>query len=117
MAVCKVVEHGQQQTLTFFCPGCHLHHSVWVGFDLDKAWHWNGSLCKPTLTPSVLWRGEIWVPEVTEENLEQWKQKPWPQHKEARICHSFIGHGKIQFLSDCWHSLAGQTVALPEIKQ
>ena len=31
------------------------------------------------------------------------------------ICHSFITDGKIQFLSDCTHDLAGKTVELPDI--
>jgi hypothetical protein len=30
------------------------------------------------------------------------------------VCHSFVTDGKIQFLSDCTHALAGQTVALPD---
>lgn len=29
------------------------------------------------------------------------------------VCHSFIRDGQIQFLSDCTHALAGQTVPLP----
>lgn len=35
-------------------------------------------------------------------------------YPESR-CHSFITDGKIQYLSDCFHELAGQTVDLPEI--
>jgi hypothetical protein len=31
-----------------------------------------------------------------------------------RQCHSFVTDGKIQFLPDCYHSLKGQTVELPE---
>lgn len=31
------------------------------------------------------------------------------------VCHSFVTDGRIQFLSDCTHSLAGQTVDLPEM--
>lgn len=29
-------------------------------------------------------------------------------------CHSFVTDGRIQFLGDCTHSLAGQTVDLPD---
>jgi hypothetical protein len=32
------------------------------------------------------------------------------------LCHSFVRDGRIEFLSDCTHSLAGQTVELPEIE-
>ncbi len=35
-------------------------------------------------------------------------------HKTKEQCHSFIEKGKIRFLPDCTHSLAGQTVDLPE---
>jgi hypothetical protein len=31
------------------------------------------------------------------------------------VCHSFVREGKIQFLGDCTHELAGQTVPLPTI--
>ena len=30
------------------------------------------------------------------------------------ICHSFVTDGRIQFLGDCTHKLAGQTVDLPD---
>lgn len=30
------------------------------------------------------------------------------------LCHSFVTDGKIQFLNDCFHSLKGQTVDLPD---
>lgn len=32
------------------------------------------------------------------------------------VCHSFVTNGRIQFLGDCTHALAGQTVDLPEIE-
>jgi len=35
----------------------------------------------------------------------------------VNICHSFIRDGKIQFLGDCTHALAGQTVDLPELPE
>jgi hypothetical protein len=33
------------------------------------------------------------------------------------ICHSFIKDGMIQFLDDCTHALAGQTVPLGEFEE
>ena len=36
---------------------------------------------------------------------------------KCTICHSFVTDGKIQFLSDCTHGLAGQTVELSEIDE
>ncbi len=29
------------------------------------------------------------------------------------VCHSFLTDGRIQFLDDCTHAMAGQTVDLP----
>ena len=59
-------------------------------------WTWNGDLEKPTIKPSVLTTLEL------------------PNKKI--VCHSFINDGKIQFLSDCTHSFAGQTLDLLDIE-
>ena len=79
------------ERLGFMCPGCGSAHYVGVG---PEGWKWNGSLERPTLSPSVLVSGYI-------------------SDREVR-CHSFIENGKIHFLNDCLHSLAGKTVDLPE---
>ena len=55
-------------------------------------WTWNGSTDAPTLRPSVLTRGHS-------------EEGPF-------VCHSWIKDGAAQFLSDCSHVLAGQTVEL-----
>ena len=60
-------------------------------------WQFNGDLDQPTLAPSILSRFD------------------WGPKREARVCHSFVRAGRIEFLSDCTHALAGQTVDLPEI--
>lgn len=83
--------------LAFWCPGCREMHVVWVGEGQGPRWGWNGSAERPTFTPSVL---------VT------WNQG------EARVphaCHSFVTDGRIQFLGDCTHELAGQTVDMVDI--
>ena len=56
-------------------------------------WGWNGDAEKPTFTPSVLVRYN------------------WSDGE--RVCHSFVTDGQIQFLGDCTHALAGQTVDIP----
>lgn len=88
-------ENGGKR-LWFKCPGCGSDHVLGVkkGKHEDLVWNWNGSIDKPSLSPSLLvnMRGE----------------------KPIR-CHSFIKDGKIKFLSDCTHKLAGQTVDLPEV--
>jgi hypothetical protein len=79
----------------FKCPGCGFQH----GFDVtgNITWKFNGDLNKPTVSPSIL----ITMPYYGDE-------------KNIR-CHSFIKDGFIQYLSDCSHKLAGQTIELAEI--
>lgn len=58
-----------------------------------SCWTWNGSVDSPTLRPSVLTRDG------------------------THTCHSWITDGKVQFLSDCSHELAGQTLDLLDIER
>ena len=99
--------------LIFWCPGCDGAHRIQHGAGPRPRWSWNGSLDKPTFSPSVLVRGYTWTPPVPPENLDEWRRKPWEQHKVETVCHSFVTDGRIQFLGDCTHALAGQTVDLP----
>lgn len=34
---------------------------------------------------------------------------------EPYVCHCFVRNGMIEFLSDCTHALAGQTVPVPDM--
>jgi hypothetical protein len=88
----------------FDCPGCGEYHSVPVSG--PKAWGFNGSDERPTFTPSILVRGTRcdWVDGK-------------PVNPRPAVCHSFVRDGRIEFLSDCTHSLAGQTVALHAVKE
>lgn len=99
--------------VAFVCPGCGRRHKLRVDGDGSPRWSFNGDLDRPTFTPSILARREEWTPPVMGENLAEWKRAPWPQTKVMTICHSFVTDGRIQFLSDCTHALAGQTVDLP----
>jgi hypothetical protein len=76
------------------CPGCRRSHIVTV-----PPWTWNESVERPTFSPSLL----------CYENKREDGSIFSPR------CHSFIRDGQIQFLSDCGHALAGQTVPLPPI--
>lgn len=58
-------------------------------------WSWNGCTEKPTVKPSVLTRGG----DVAGDH----------------VCHSFINDGQVQFLGDCSHEFAGQTLDLLEV--
>lgn len=96
----------------FHCPGCKDIH--WIVTDTPDGWGFNGDYERPTFTPSVLMQARYAEPPVTPENLEQWKREPWEQRTVDRVCHSFVTDGRIQFLTDSTHELAGQTVDLPE---
>ena len=76
------------------CPGCKTLHPIHIGEQHRIRWGFNGNLDAPTFTPSLM---------VNQGHPSQ--------------CHSFITDGKIQFLSDCNHSLAGQTVDLLPVEE
>lgn len=86
--------------LIFWCPGCEEHHQI------DSArWEFNGDLKKPTFNPSYLtWNDP-------NPNADP-KHDPDGKYRNGFRCHSYIKAGMIEFLSDCTHKLAGQTVAL-----
>ena len=89
-----------QEFLQFRCPGCKQSHAIQSGSDVGPNWSWNGSLDTPTFSPSVL---------VTYSGPDAGKDGAPPA-----VCHSFVTDGRIQFLTDCTHALAGQTVDLPD---
>ena len=88
---------GKGKAYSFMCPGCGVRHAFWERWDDGSpAWKWNGNFDKPTVHPSV---------KVTT-----------PGGIPGAVCHSFITSGRIQFLTDSTHALAGQTVELPELE-
>lgn len=80
----------------FFCPGCKYYHF----FQTEKGpnyagapiWTWNGSVEKPTFSPSL--GVNMGIP--------------------AARCHSFVRDGRIEYLGDSYHELRGQTVEMQE---
>jgi len=82
----------------FMCPGCGTMHQVRVEGEGRPRWDWNGDGDAPTFAPSVL----VMMPDPG-----------WPG-VNLSTCHSFVREGRIQFLNDCTHPLAGQTVDLPD---
>jgi hypothetical protein len=89
----------------FWCPGCQDVHGVTVDAG-PVVWGWNGDLERPTFSPSVLVKGFGYPHGIDPAPGET--QKPGPT-----VCHSFVTDGRIQFLGDSTHALAGQTVDLP----
>lgn len=81
---------------SFECPGCGFNHGPVIARTDGQAhpmWTWNNDLERPTFAPSLL-----------------------VQYGDKSVCHSFVRDGRIEFLSDCTHALAGQTVDLPEVE-
>ncbi|RDS92593.1 DUF6527 family protein [Pseudomonas fluorescens] len=92
--VSRCLAQAGEDRLYFSCPGCDIAHGVSHGNGPGPRWGWNGNVEAPTFTPSILVR-------------YNWSDGP-------RVCHSFVTGGRIQFLDDCTHYLAGQTVDLPD---
>lgn len=95
------------ERVLFRCPGCQDNHQIRVG-----TWGFNGDLERPTFTPSVLVGGVQW--DEGSPFADRRAAHPGVPTGGATVCHSFVTDGRIQFLSDCTHLLAGQTVDLPE---
>lgn len=117
-ALSKVLRSGQGGALSFWCPGCKCAHTIYHGAGTGPRWGWNGNAEKPTFTPSVLVRSGHHVPGHDSGGCwcTFYKEHPeTPEHDRFKcgVCHSFVTDGRIQFLGDCTHSLAGQTVDLP----
>lgn len=62
---------------------------------MDICWDFNGDLSNPTVSPSIL---------VKHPTGDKWN-----------VCHSFIKDGKIQYLPDCTHDLAGETIDMANV--
>lgn len=96
----------------FWCPGCDCAHKIVI--ETPESWTFNGDLERPTISPSVLVHMHKW--DGTVEEYGHWTRPTHPGVAPGGecTCHSFVVDGQIQFLSDCTHTLAGQTVELPD---
>lgn len=118
--VSPYLRRAEGDLLIFWCPGCQSTHQVHVG---PGGWGFNGDLSKPTFTPSVLVRSGHYMPERKSDrcwctfNAEREAKGEKPAPFRCTHCHSFVTDGQIQFLGDCSHALAGQTVPLPELPE
>ena len=102
--------------VAFWCPGCDEAHHIPVAGTRNPGvnWGYNGNPNAPTFTPSILVRSGHYVPGwVGPECWCNWDDKDEFPELKCSICHSFVTDGRIQFLNDCTHALAGQTVDLP----
>jgi hypothetical protein len=115
--------------LEFKCPGCGWKHDLPVtdyqnskgvpeNLLAQKRHHWtfNGNFDQPTFHPSVHWKVGHYVDNLRKDqcgNCTYFEGKG--EKSSCGVCHSWVRDGMIEFLNDCTHALAGQTVALPEI--
>jgi hypothetical protein len=88
-----VIAHHWNGNLYYWCEGCKECHGV-----PSQRWNWNGSLDRPTLSPSVRHYVTYTVGGA-----------------ERTVCHYFIREGMIEYCGDCSHELKGQTRPLCEI--
>lgn len=79
----------------WWCPGCDQTRNGMGLHVFDSRWTFNGDFDSPSFDGSYL-ANSTWAGEPT-------------------ICHSFIRNGQIEYLTDCTHPLAGQTVPMPPI--
>jgi hypothetical protein len=108
--------------VAFACPGCDEMHQVAVREDGNRQgpiWGYNGNPDAPTFTPSVLVKSGHYCSGQSGKDCwctyeERFGEKP---PAKCFVCHSFVRDGRIQFLGDCTHALAGQTVELPDIAE
>lgn len=95
--------HAQGGKVYYRCPGCDSSHAVAVGppYEEEKWWEWTGGEEAPTFSPSVLSRLSLWDPETEKYSVR-------------RVCHHWVKGGRIHYLPDCTHGMAGKTVEIPE---
>ena len=98
------------ERLCMWCPGCEEQHCIEVKDKSQASWDFDGNLEAPTITPSIKRTAVQWEPSYKFHR---------PNHKvepgNETICHSFVRNGNWEFLPDCTHHLAGQTVPLPPL--
>lgn len=120
----RVVESQKDSGRYIFrCPGCKMIHEIPTKSPQYNGaqWGFDGNVNAPTFSPSLFVRSGHYVPGQSHQET-CWctyaKEHPEEKHvPKCVVCHSFIRGGNIQFLGDCSHELAGQTVALPELSE
>lgn len=108
----SVLRSASGGVLNFWCPGCEEAHTI-----RPDVWTWDGNAERPTFSPSVMVTSGHYTP-GHKQGDPCWctynRDHPDdPTVFECSRCHSFVKAGMIEFLADCTHALAGQTVPLP----
>lgn len=104
-------------SVCIWCEGCKEVHILYVSNPNTPNWTFNGDLEKPTFQPSLLVRTGHYVSNQPQPpNCKFCNDPDFADCRPCTVCHSFITDGKIQYLSDCTHALAGKTIELSEFK-
>lgn len=93
----KLVSGLPHNGLKFYCPACKAPHRIQAG---PNGFYWNGDTQKPTVSPSIFF--QTFKPCTLDDTKDV-----------AYICHSWVADGKISFLPESTHTMAGQTHELP----
>lgn len=109
----RVIENGM---LAFWCTGCQSYHYIHINRGNHPVWSFNGDYDNPTFFPSILVRSGHYLSNSHPDDCwcnfkERFPEEGEPPFK-CTVCHSFVTDGKIQYLGDCTHELAGKTVDL-----
>jgi hypothetical protein len=94
--VMEVLEFAWGWIFKFDCDACFRTHAVTVHGDADTGvkWTWNGDLEKPTFRPAILCQAD----------------------RQGVRCHLEVTEGRIAYLADCGHLLAGKTVPMGTVR-
>jgi hypothetical protein len=121
-AISRKLRKDDHHGLIYYCQGCEQAHRIEVG---NGRWTWNGDVENPTFSPSVKVSGRKFTPKG-EADYQAWAAAGYPKNADGSmhsfdnaptVCHTFITNGMVQFLSDCTHELAGQTLPLPDLPE
>lgn len=88
------VDESDPNLVYFQCSGCGEPHALSV----------NGEVGADGI--SYLWNGDVNSPTIDNEVVKHMSA--------ANICHAQIVAAQITYFADSWHSLAGQTVTIPD---
>jgi hypothetical protein len=113
-ALSKKLRSLEGGRVVFWCPGCGMAHQITVSRDAapdGPCWGWDGDAEAPTFTPSIVAQTGHFV-EPRGKHCDKSGDPEWPC--DCIRCHCFVTRGRILYLQDCTHALAGQTVDLPD---
>ena len=113
-ALGRKLRNIEGRLLAFWCPGCDEAHFVRVSGQNGGCWTFDGNVDAPTFSPSVHVTNGHYVPGWRGPKCWCNAEIPGGTRFKCARCHSFVRGGRIEFLSDSTHALAGKTVELPD---